>query len=69
MRFFEKYIKGKQNDNHNFSLFVFLLVVSAANGYSEHPDVLHRAETPQPRKLCEGEKNTHTHTHTHTHRG
>lgn len=45
----------------HLSLFVFLLVVSAANSYSDNPDFLHRAETSQPRELCEGENDTHTH--------
>lgn len=40
---------------------VSLLVLSAANSHLEHPDVLHRAETPQPRELCEGE-NVHANT-------
>ena len=43
-----------------------LLVVSAANIYSKHSDFLHRAETPQPRELREGE-NAHTHARTHMH--
>lgn len=38
------------------------VVVSAANGYSDDPDFLHRAETPQLGELCEGEIE-HTHTH------
>lgn len=46
------------------SVFDWLpVVVSAANGYSDDPDFLHRAETPQLRELCEGEIG-HAHTHT-----
>lgn len=46
------------------SVFDWLpVVVSTANGYSDDPDFLHRAETPQLRELCEGEIE-HTHTRT-----